>query len=134
VAQLRRALSGYETRAARYFVVTTGTPEHTREFCEVHRVPFTCLVDYPGEPGYAAFGLEKVGLRRLFGPSLLQGLWTTVSRFREVSMPKSGDVFQMSGAFVIDRAGIVRFVHRSQFPQDHPADEHIWACLDGVAA
>ncbi len=56
MAQLRRALAGYEERRARCFAVTTGTPEHTREFCAAHEVPFTCLVDYPGEPAYAAFG------------------------------------------------------------------------------
>jgi len=43
-------------------------------------------------------------------------------------------VYQMSGAFVIDREGIVRFVHRNQHPADHPADERIWACLDALGA
>jgi len=134
VAQLRRALAGYEERRARCFAVTTGTPEHTREFCATHEVPFTCLVDYPGEPTYAAFGLRKVSLRRLFGPSLVTGLWTVLTRLREVSLPRSGDVYQMSGAFVIDREGIVRFAHRNQHPSDHPADERIWACLDALGA
>jgi len=130
VAQLRRALPGYRQRPARCFAVTTGTPEHTREFCVGHEVPFTCLVDLPGEPGYAAFGLDKASLRRLFGPSLVQGLWTVARRARELSIPQSGDVFQMSGTFVVDRAGIVRFAHRSRYPTDHPVDEDIWACLD----
>ncbi len=84
MAQLRRALAGYEERRARCFAVTTGTPEDTREFCAAHEVPFTCFVDYPGEPAYAAFGLRKVSLRRLFGPSLVTGLWTVLTRLREV--------------------------------------------------
>jgi peroxiredoxin len=134
VAQLRRARAGYELRRARCFAVTTGTPAHTREFCAAREVPFTCLVDAPGEPAYAAFGLRKVSLRRLFGPSLLRGIATVLSRWREVAMPKSGDVYQMSGAFVVDRAGVVRFVHRNSHPNDHPADEDIWACLDGLGA
>jgi peroxiredoxin len=130
VAQLRRALPGYRQRPARYFAVTTGTPEHTRAFCARHEVPFPCLVDLPGEPGYAAFGLEKASLRRLFAPSLARGLWTVVRRAREVSIPKAGDVFQMSGTFVVDAAGTVRFAHRDRYPTDHPADETLWACLD----
>jgi peroxiredoxin len=134
VAQLRRALPGYQRRRARCFVVTNGTPEHTREFCAERAVPFTCLVDVPGEPAYAAFGLQKVSVRRLFGPSLIRGIATVLSRWREIARPKSGDVHQMSGAFVIDRAGIVRLVHRDGDPNDHPADEDIWACLDGLGA
>jgi len=47
-----------------------------------------------------------------------------------VSIPRSGDVFQMSGTFVIDGGGMVRFAHRSSYPTDHPADEDIWSCLD----
>jgi peroxiredoxin len=134
VAQLHHAFAGYRRRPARCFAVTTGTPEHTREFCTAHQVPFTCLVDYPGEPAYAAFGLRKASLRQLFGPSLVKGLWTVLTRLREVSIPKSGDVYQMSGAFVIDRDGIMRFAHRNQHPADHPADARIWACLDALGA
>ena len=132
MAQLRLALAGYQSRKARCFAITTGTPEHTREFCLAHEVPFTCLVDRPGEPAYAAFGLAKVNLRSLFGPSLLASLWAVASRWRELALPKSGDVYQMSGAFVIDRDGIVRYAHRNRDPNDHPADEDIWACLDAL--
>jgi peroxiredoxin len=131
---LRQALPGYERHRARCFAVTTGTPEHTREFCAARGVPFTCLVDMPGEPAYAAFGLQKVSIRRLFGPSLLAGIARVLARWREIELPKSGDVHQMSGVFVIDQAGIVRFVHRNRDPNDHPADEAVWACLDRLGA
>jgi peroxiredoxin len=134
VAQLRQALPGYARRRARCFVVTTGTPEDTREFCAAHAVPFTCLVDLPGEPAYAAFGLKKVSIRRLFGPNLLAGIARVLSRWREIALPKSGDVHQMSGAFVVDGAGVVRFVHRDRHPNDHPADADLWACLDALGA
>ncbi|HJQ83386.1 MAG TPA: peroxiredoxin-like family protein [Candidatus Binatia bacterium] len=134
MAQLRRARAGYERRDARCLLVTTGTPEHTREFCAAREAPFACLVDLPGEPAYAAFGLAKVSLRALFGPSLLTGVLTVLRRWREVSMPRSGDVHQMSGAFVVDRDGIVRLAHRNRHPNDHPADETIWRCLDALPA
>ena len=133
MAQLRRALPGYRQRAARCFAVTTGTPADTGAFCRRHQVPFPCLVDLPGEPGYGAFGLEKASLRRLLGPSVAASLWTVVRRAREVSIPRSGDVFQMSGTFVLDGGGVVRFAHRARYPADHPADEAIWSCLDQLA-
>jgi len=134
VAQLRQSKDGYLARGARAYAVTTGTPEHTQQFCARHEVPFACLVDRPGEPAYRAFGLEKTTLRRLFGPSLLQGVWSALSRWRETYTPASGDVFQMSGTFVLDREGVVRFAHRDAHPGDHASDEEIWACLDALAA
>ena len=89
-----------------------------------------CLLEH--EPSYRAFGLEKVGLLRLFGPNPLVSLWTLARRFREVSNPPSGNVFQMSGTFVIDAGGIVRMAHRSRHPNDHADTARIWACLDAL--
>lgn len=134
MAQLRQSKERYARRRASVYAVTTGRPEHTREFCARHEVPFPCLVDRPGEPAYVAFGLEKTTLRNLFGPSLLQGVWTALSRWRETYTPASGDVFQLSGTFVVDAAGIVRFVHRDAHPGDHAADDAILACLDALAS
>jgi len=130
---LRGQLEGFRRRDANVYAVTTGTPADTAAFCEQLDVPFPCLVDRPGEPGYRAFGLDKVGLLRLFGPNPIKSLWTVARRFREVRNPPSGDVFQMSGTFVIDGRGIVRLAHRSRYPNDHVETERIWACLDALA-
>lgn len=130
--QLRQDAPGYEHRRAAVFVVTTGSPQDTGEFCAKFGVPFACLVDHPGEPGYQAFGLEKVSLLRLFGPNPAVSLWTAVRRFSEISIPKTGDVYQMSGSFVIDAGGVLRMAHRSQNPGDHVANERVWAVLDSL--
>ncbi len=129
---MRQDAAGYEHRRTAVFVVTTGVPRETAEFCAKFSVPFTCLVDQPGEPGYQAFGLEKVGLLRLFGPNPAVSLWTALRRFSEVSIPKAGDVYQMSGSFVIDTGGVLRLVHRSRNPGDHLANEQVWAVLDSL--
>jgi len=131
---LRGQAEGFRERNANVYAVTTGTPADTAAFCEQLEVPFPCLVDRPGEPGYRAFGLEKVGLLRLFGPNPLASLWTLARRFKEVRNPPSGDVFQTSGTFVIDTDGIVRLAHRSSHPNDHAEIERIWSCLDALAA
>lgn len=114
------------------YLVTTGTPELTVEFCEQFDVGHTCLVDLPGEPGYGAFGLAKVGMRTLLGPSLWASLKTIARRWREIHVPKGGDPFQMSGTFVLDGSGKVRLAHRSAHPNDHLAHERIWSCLDSM--
>jgi len=87
-------------------------------------------VDLPGEPAYAAFGLAKVGMRTLLGPSVWQSLKTISRRWREIRAPKAGDPFQMSGTFVFDAQGVLQLAHRGAHPNDHLAHEQIWACLD----
>ncbi len=121
-----------ERAQAKIFLVTTGTPAFTAEFCKQFDVCHTCLVDHPGEPGYGAFGLAKVGMRTLLGPSLLESLTTIARRWRELATPKAGDVYQMSGTFVLDREGVVRLAHRGAHPNDHIAHEKIWDCLDAI--
>jgi hypothetical protein len=115
------------------YLVTTGTPALTSEFCKRFDVGHACLVDHPGEPGYAAFGLAKVGMRTLLGPSLWQSLKTIARRWREIHAPEGGDPFQMSGTFVFDGRGRLRLAHRSAHPNDHAAHEDIWHCLDSIA-
>ena len=131
---MRREASEYQRRPVECFLVTTGTPEHTSEFCREHRAPFRCLVDRPGEPTYRDYGLQKVGIVRLFGPNPFVSIATLIKRRREVKVPKSGDVHQLSGTFVIDGAGIVRLAHRDAHPGDHASSADIWACLDAIGA
>jgi hypothetical protein len=113
-------------------LVTTGTPQFTGEFCKQFDVGHTCLVDQPGEPGYRAFGLAKVSMLTLLGPSVWESLVTIARRWREIASPKAGDVFQMSGTFVFDREGIVRLAHHGRHPNDHVAHEKIWEYLDAI--
>lgn len=124
---------GYLDRAhAKVYLITTGTPALTGEFCKQFDVGHTCLVDRKDEPSYAAFGLEKVGMLTLLGPSLWESLKTIARRWREIHAPKAGDPFQMSGTFVLDSEGIVRLAHRSRHPNDHISHETIWRCLDAI--
>jgi peroxiredoxin len=134
VAQLRRERAEFDKRDANVYAITTGTPADSAAFCRDLDIPFTCLVDKPGEPAYRAFGLEKVGMARLFGPSALRSLVTLAKRFREVSIPKSGDVYQMSGTFVLDGDTRVRLAHRDRYPNDHVPNEDVWRCLDEIRA
>ena len=113
--------------------MTTGTPEFTAEFCKQFDVGHQCLVDHPGEPGYGAFGLAKVGMKQLLGPSIWESLKTLYRRRSEIHNPKAGNVFQMSGTFVLDRDATVRLAHRSEHPNAHVAHETIWRCLDAIA-
>lgn len=130
---MRDAAVDLARRNARMFAITTGTPAHTAEFCRDQRVPVACLVDHVGEPAYRAFGLKKAPLRELFGPSLVTGVLTALRRWREVRNPKSGDVYQMSGTFVIDRDGTLRLAHRDAHPNDHADIGDILRCLDALA-
>lgn len=130
---MRDHADAFSRSGANVYVVTTGTPADTADFCRERNVPFACLVDRPGEPAYQAFGLRKVGLRKLFGPSLVRGVLTALERWREVSLPRSGDVYQMSGTFVLDGAATVRLAHVDEHPNDHAAASEVLGCLATIA-
>ena len=129
---MRDFAGGLAERGVNLYAITTGTPEHTADFCSSREVPMTCLTDHPGEPGYAAFGLVRVGMRTLFGPSVRQGVLTAVRRWREVELPRSGDPYRMSGTFVLDGRGEIRFAHRDEHPNDHAETSTLVACLDEI--
>ena len=131
---MRRERAEFDKRDANVYTITTGTPADSAAFCRDLDIPFTCLVDKPGEPTYQAFGLKKVSMARLFGPNPLRSLVTLAKRFREVAIPKSGDVHQMSGTFVLDGEARIRLAHRDRYPNDHVPNEEVWRCLDEIRA
>ena len=96
------------------------------------RCPSAAWSTAPGSRPYAAFGLSKVSLRALLGPSIREALKTSLRRRKEIHRPASGDPFQMCGTFVLDKDATVRMAHRSRDPGDYPADSAVLACLDAL--
>jgi peroxiredoxin len=45
--------------------------------------------------------------------------------------PGQGDVAQLGGTFVVDGAGIIRYVHRERRADDNPSNDEV---LEAVAA
>ncbi len=102
-------------------VVTQGTPETTAAFAELFAPGLLCLAD-PQRQAYQAYGLERGNLfQTFFNPRV----WAAISRARKkgftVEMAPAGqDAMQMSGTFIISRAGRIELPYYYDHIADHP--------------
>ena len=80
--------------------------------------PTARAVSDPGLDFYAAFGIDRGGLLRMFGP----GVWTARSRARSkghANGERRGDIFRMPGVFLVEGERIL-WAHRFRHAGDHP--------------
>jgi len=106
--------------------VAPGSATRTRQLCDGHRIPFRCLAD-PDCEAYRAFGLERGSIAQIMGPDVM--LKTMRSLFRGNFGPPGGDVFQLGGAFVIGKDGIIRLAYATHDPSDIVPMDTIFAHL-----
>jgi peroxiredoxin len=103
-------------------VVTMGSVEQTATFRSQMALPFLCLAD-PERRAYHAYGLTRGRLSQIAGPAVwLGGLKAIV---RGGAGKPVGDVRQLHGSFVIDRNGIVRYIHRPTNSADRPTNDEL---------
>ena len=130
VALLRREYARFREAGAEVVCIAQGDPKTGKAFSIFFDLPFPLLVCGADLSVYGAYGLERGTLGQLFGiNSWTRGVRAT---FRGHFIGKLvGDGFQMPGAFVVDRAGTIRFAHRHTEATDHPDTE---ALLRAVCA
>lgn len=124
LAQLRRVYPELQSLGVQVVAVTMGYPDQTEVFCQEQNAPFVCLSDHTRE-AYEAFGLRisRVGASHptswlAFAREILKGNLPGPP-------PPGSSSAQLSGAFIIDRQGIVRHAHQSQTASDFPTAEAI---------
>jgi len=103
-------------------IITQGTPEKAKAFCE-HRAPgVLCLAD-PERTAYAAYGLERASIWQTF---LSLNVWRSNRRLKRergwnTELPPQGqDAMQMAGTFVIATDGRIRLPYYYDDIADHP--------------
>jgi peroxiredoxin len=118
LAQLREAAPTFRARGAQVAIVGQGDAEGMQEFCRRQQADqaLVCLAD-PDRSAYAAFGLQKGSLGAVLGPRVLGA---AVRALRHGGgLPASGqDIYQLGGAFVIDRDRTLRFAQRAASAAD----------------
>ena len=102
-------------------VVTQGTPESTAAFGAEFAPGLLCLAD-PERKAYAAYGLERGDLFQTF---LNLKVWMAVRKsgrkgYRVEPPPAGQDAMQMSGTFIISRAGRIELPYYYDHIADHP--------------
>jgi peroxiredoxin len=106
-------------------VITQGTPDAARIFCDQYAPGVLCLSD-PQRQAYAAYGLGRGGTRQTL---LSWRVWRSNARLRKsrgwkAELPPAGqDAFQMSGTFIIGPDGRIRLPYYYDNIADHPPVE-----------
>lgn len=112
-------------------LVTMGTPEQAAAFRAHHQLSFRCLADAE-RTAYRAYGLPCGGLGAVAGPAMWAvGLRALLSHGVGQMI---GDPYQLPGSFVIDKAGIVRHVHRAASSADWASNEELIGVLTTLRA
>ena len=125
----------FRKRGARLIAIGQGTGQEAARIARLLRVSYACYGD-PGHAAYRALGLGRTGV---FGLTLAPFLSDPAGSLRNIrgadlraaANPRS-DVFRLGGALVADRAGKLRFLHRSQSTTDVPKTDALLAALDGI--
>lgn len=124
-------------RGAQVIAIGQGTGEEAARFCRGVETDYRCLGD-PGKDGYRAFGLARDGWWNVTAKPFLEDAGLAWSRIRHASLRgslmKHSDVLQLGGVAIIDRHGIVRFLHRSRRTDDLPPTSEILAELDRLGS
>lgn len=103
-------------------VITQGTPEAAKSFCEERAPGQLCLAD-PDRIAYRAYGLERANIWQTF---LSWRVWQSNKRLKEergwnTDLPPEGqDAMQLAGTFVISTDGYIRLPYYYDDIADHP--------------
>ncbi len=104
-------------------VVGQGNPAQTAAFVAKLKLPYPVLAD-PERVAYSAYGLIEGGLGALLSPAAgrayLRSFLSGAGGGPTVGHPR-----QLPGAFVIDRAGIVRFAQPGRHAGDTPTTDEL---------
>ena len=113
--------------------VGQGTGEEAARICNRLEVPCPCLGD-PGKQAYRAFGLARDGWWNVTARPFLEDPRLAFGRIRNASLAGSlmrhSDVLQLGGVAIVDREGVLRYLHRSRKTDDLPATSVLLAELD----
>jgi hypothetical protein len=132
---VQRDLAEFEERGATVIAIGQGTGAEAERVARALRVTYPVLGD-PGKDAYRALGLGRSGWAAMLVQPFLEdpaGAWRNL---READLAASAnprsDVRQLGGAVLVDRQGVVRFLHRSRTTTDVPPNAALLAAIDAL--
>ena len=131
MVDVRKDATRFRAAGAQVLLVTMASPEQAARFRQRFDIPFDLLAD-AGQDVYRAYGLPRGTLRQVAGPAV----WPSALKalFRGGSGKAIGDIWQMPGAFIVDREGKIRFAHYPANQADRVSHDAIIATLDALDA
>lgn len=130
-ARLKTDAPKFAAAGAELVLITMSPPDDAAEFRRQFDLPFTVLSD-PEQTAYRAFDVPRGGWLSLMGPQTWSvGLAATLQH--GVGKP-SGDLRQLSGAYVVDTQGTIRYAHGSQHSADLPDHDRLISAVEELRA
>ena len=123
------------TRGAELVAIAQGTGAEAERFCRQLGVAYTCLGD-PAKDSYRAFGLPRGGLREIVFEPMRAGNEAVHKGYKvslRGSLMRHSDWFQLPGLAVVDRSGIIRYLHRSRHAGDLAPTGDVLQVLERLA-
>jgi hypothetical protein len=133
---MQGVLATVTTRAAQVVAIGQGTADEVARVCAQMGVTYPCLGD-PEKASYGAYGLRRAGWREIVLDPMRHGN-EAIRKGHKVSLRGSlmrhSDWFQLPGVAIVDREGIVRYLHQARHSGDIPSTATVLAALPGVAS
>jgi AhpC/TSA antioxidant enzyme len=128
-------LGDFERRGANLVAIGQGTGAEAARIARLLRLGYACY----GDPEHETYRALELGRTGMFGLTLQPFLSDPAGSLRNLgkadlraaASPRS-DVFRLGGGLVADRAGRIRFLHRSQTTTDTPKTDAMLAALDRI--
>lgn len=105
-------------------------PEEAQLFRESRRIPFPLLSD-PGQRFYRSYGLGRIKPLQEMRAGTVNDLFKELGRGNFGGVPV-GEVSQLGGTFLVDTAGIARYVHRDRATNDIPALPELFKAIKAL--
>ena len=122
-------------RGAQVVAVTQGSGDEAARSCRMLKIGFPCLGD-PDKALYRIFSLPRDGWWNVTAEPFLRAPRIAFDRIRRASlkgsMMRHSDVLQLGGVALVDRSGVVRYLHRSRRTDDYPPTSELIAALDAL--
>jgi hypothetical protein len=132
---MQRELPAVTARGAQVVAIGQGTAEATSRVCAQMGVAFPCLGD-PEKASYRSYGLRRAGWREIVLDPMREGSEAMKKGYRvslRGSLMRHSDWFQLPGVAIVDREGIVRWLHQARHSGDIPPPATVIAALPVAA-
>ena len=116
---MQKYLKEFQNRDVQLKVVSFAPPEMVRDYTEHFHWKFDVYSD-PQREIYKLFGLARAPLWKIFHPKSVLQYSKFILQGKKVQKTTE-DIQQMGGDFLIDSEGRLRFIYRSQRPDDRPS-------------
>jgi hypothetical protein len=115
----------FEKEGLKVVAMGLGEPKHAAYFGP-RLAPSVACLSWATPEAHSAYGIGRASLGSLAQPGLAAAAVRAVAG-GHVQGKATGDSRVLSGTFLIDSTGVIRFAHYARFPGDDPAIDDILA-------